>query len=295
MTVCIAALSAKGACIICLADKALSYGEDVSWDSDSAKIIPLGQSEAVALTAGSDRYITRLLGKIKDFDGYAGLLANVVSFLEQKYQECVREMQDIEILLPRMLTRDQYVTAISGADTEYMREIDRDIRQFHFDCALIVCGFAQKMLPYILLLLPPGVVTDCTNNGFCATGSGAEKAMSRLLFVDHKRDHGVVHVLYDCFDAKANAEMNSFVGYDWDAYVLFDGRVKAVPPKAKPLLDRVWAARNRSPFKKKRDPDDLPGPPRNWEMQLREIIAETLGSAFDATGQLKQYPAQQTD
>jgi hypothetical protein len=54
MTVCIAALSAKGACIICLADKALSSA-DVSWDSDSAKIIPLGQNEAVALTAGSDQ------------------------------------------------------------------------------------------------------------------------------------------------------------------------------------------------------------------------------------------------
>jgi hypothetical protein len=91
MTICIAALSAKGACIICLADKALSYGDDVSWDSDSAKIIPLGQNEAVALTAGSDRYITRLLGKIKDFDGYAGPIINVVSFLEQKYHECVKE------------------------------------------------------------------------------------------------------------------------------------------------------------------------------------------------------------
>jgi hypothetical protein len=153
-----------------------------------------------------------------------------------------------------------------------------------------VCGFIQKLLPYVLLLEPPGVVTDCTNNGFCAIGSGAEKAISRLLFADHKREHGVAHVLYDCFDAKANAEMNSFVGYDWDAYLLSGGRVKAVPPTAKPLLDRVWAARNRSPFKKKRDPDDLPGPPRNWEMQLRQIIAQTLGSAFDETGQLREYP-----
>jgi len=291
MTVCIAALSAKGGCIICLADKALSYG-DVSWDSDSAKIIPLGKNEAVALTAGTDRYIMRLLGKIADYDGYAGSsLTNVISFLERKCQECVKEMQDIEVLLPRLLTREQYVAAISESDgNALICEIDRDIRQFHFECELIVCGFIQKLLPYVLLLEPPGVVTDCTNNGFCAIGSGAEKAISRLLFADHKREHGVAHVLYDCFDAKANAEMNSFVGYDWDAYLLSGGRVKAVPPTAKPLLDRVWAARNRSPFKKKRDPDDLPGPPRNWEMQLRQIIAQTLGSAFDETGQLREYP-----
>jgi hypothetical protein len=290
MTVCIAALSAKGACIICLADKALSYA-DVSWDSDSAKIIPLGQNEAVALTAGSDQYITRLLRKISDFSGYAGPIATVISFVEEKFQECVREMQDIEILLPRMLTREQYVAVISGAGVNpHIKEIDDDIRRFHFDCALIICGFVEKLLPYILLLEPPGVVTDCTNNGFCATGRGAEKAMSRLLFVDHKREHGVAHVLYDCFDAKANAEMNFFVGYDWDAYLLCGGRVKTVPPKAKPLLDRVWAKRNRSPFNKTRDPDDLPGPPRNWEVQLRRIVAETLGSAFDETGELREYP-----
>jgi hypothetical protein len=135
MTVCIAALSAKGGCIICLADKALSYA-DVSWDSDSAKIIPLGQNEAVALTAGSDRYITRLLRKISDFSGYAGPIATVISFLEEKFQESVREMQDIEILLPRMLTREQYVAAISGACVNYhIKEIDDDIRRFYFDCA----------------------------------------------------------------------------------------------------------------------------------------------------------------
>jgi hypothetical protein len=284
----------KGGCIIGLADKALSYG-DVSWDSDSAKIIPLGRNQAVALTAGSDRYITQLLGKITECDEYTGSsLTNVISFLEGKYQECVKEMQETEILLPRLLTREQYVAAISGSDgNASIREIDHDIRQFQFDCALIVCGFVQKIRPYILLLEPPGVVTDCTNNGFCVIGSGAEKAISRLLFVDHKREHGVAHVLYDCFDAKANAEMNSFVGYDWDAYLLSGGKVKAVPPKAKPLLDRVWAARNKSPFKKKKDPDDLPGPPRNWETQLRQIIAETLGSAFDETGQLREYPTSQ--
>jgi hypothetical protein len=104
-------------------------------------------------------------------------------------------MQDIEILLPRMITREQYIAAISGAAVnEHIKGIDNDIKRFDFDCALIVCGFVDKVLPYILLLEPPGVMTDCTNNGFCATGSGAEKAMSRLLFVDHKREHGVAQI-----------------------------------------------------------------------------------------------------
>jgi hypothetical protein len=291
MTVCVAAIAADGGIIVCVADKSISYGH-VAWDSDSKKIIPLASNHAVALTAGSDRYNTRLLHKIQNFDGYLGPLDQTITYLEQKYQECVIEMQNTEILLPYMLTRDEYVAAISSASVNpHIRNIEDQIRRFHdeFDCEMIICGFAEKLVPYILCIKPPGVVIDCTNNGFQASGSGAEIAMSRLLFNDYKKANGVAHVLFDCFDAKVYAEMSAYVGYDWDACFLQGGRVRTLLPEAKPLLDKVWAKRNRSPFKKKRDPDDLRGPPRRWEMILREIVAKSLGSAFDETGEHRDY------
>jgi hypothetical protein len=156
---------------------------------------------------------------------------------------------------------------------------------------LMVCGFAQTISPYILSVVPPGVVIDYTNNGMHGAGTGAEKALARLLFVEHRRTHGITHVIYDCFDAKANAEMSAFVGYDWDAYLISGPRVRKLLPSAKPLLDRVWAKRNRSPFTKKREPGDLPGPPRNWEMQLRNIVFESLGSAFNEAGEWSEFLA----
>jgi hypothetical protein len=183
-----------------------------------------------------------------------------------------------------MLTREQYVTAISGPSVNsHIRNIEEQIRKFdeQFDCELIVCGFVEKLLPYILCVKPPGVVVDCTNNGFQASGIGAEIAMSRLLFTEHKSSHGVAHVLFDCFDAKVCAEMSAYVGYEWDACFIQGSHVRELLPDAKPLLDEVWAKRNRSPFKKKREPDDLP--------LLREIVAKSLGTAFDETGELRTY------
>jgi hypothetical protein len=294
MTVCVAALAAGGGCIVCVADKALSYGNDVTWDSDAKKIIPIGTlaGQACALTAGKDRYLTRLLRKITPFDGYCGPLEYIVDFLEEKYKECLTEMQDIEILTPKMLTRAQYISAISKSRVNsFFANLKNEADQFsqEFDCELIVCGFAQTISPYILSVVPPGVVVDCTNNGILAAGTGAEKAMSRLLFVEHKRTDGIAHVIYDCFDAKANAEMSAFVGYDWDTVLVSRTRIRPLLSSAKSLLDKVWAKRNRSPFKKKREPDDLPDPPTNWEMRLREIVAESLGTTFNDAGEWEEF------
>jgi hypothetical protein len=96
VTVCIAALAAGGGCIVCVADKSLLYGNDVSWDSETNKIIPIGYpNKACVLTAGSDRYLTRLLRKLNTFQGYNGPLEYIVAYLEEQYKECLIEMQDI--------------------------------------------------------------------------------------------------------------------------------------------------------------------------------------------------------
>jgi hypothetical protein len=292
VTVCIAALAASGGCIVCVADKALSYA-DVAWDSDVDKIIRIGtRRSACALTSGADKYLTRFLRKIDDFAGYNGPLNETINYLEDKYKECITEMQQIEILTPNAITREEYIGALaSETQSPIIQAIREQLEKFRkeFDCELLVCGFAQQTQPYLLWLYPPGNVTDCTNNGIAAVGGGAEKAMSRLLFVEHKKSNGVAHVLYDCFDAKANAEMSAFVGYEWDACLISESRVKELDAEAKPLLDRVWAKRNRSPFKKKRELGEMKGPPRDWEMRLRKLVAKSFGSAFNESGEWQKY------
>lgn len=66
--------------------------------------------------------------------------------------------------------------------------------------------------------------------------------------------------LYDCFDAKAHAEMAVEVGYEWDACLLFPGAIEFVEEEGKKLIDQVWSKYNRSPFETRKS-DDLPNPP----------------------------------
>jgi len=284
VTVCVAAVASHGSTIVCIADKALSYGDQIVWDSDSTKIICLNGGDAVALTAGAEGYIARYLMKISPFKGYKNDLLGIICFLEEKYKETFEEIQDIEVLIPHGITREQYVAAISSpGEKPVIQCINEQMTKFqrNFDCQLLVCGFWGGSQPYILDIGPPGRVTDYTAIGFHAVGEGASSAVGRLLFVGHKRTDGVAHTLFDCFDAKAAAEMTASVGYEWDGYFITGAGARRLVEDAKPLIDRVWAKRNRSPFRKKKDPDALPNPPGDWEIRLRKFVAKSLGVEND--------------
>jgi hypothetical protein len=280
MTVCVAAIASDDSVIICVADKALSFGDFVSWDSDTSKIIVLSGRKAVAMTAGNDKYVMRYLSKIMDFPGYSGPFDVTTSFLEDKFRELLVEVQNIEVLTPNGINRELYEKAlIEPGDKPIISVINSRIKELcgTLDVELMVCGHSSDRGAYIVTICPPGLIQDHTTNGFYAIGEGAHYAISRLLFVEHKRTDGVAHSLFDCFDAKATAEMTPSVGYEWDGYFVTGACARPLLEEAKPLIDRVWAKRNRSPFKKTKDPDALPGPPRDWELKLRQFVAKSLG------------------
>lgn len=62
------------------------------------------------------------------------------------------------------------------------------------------------------------------------------------MFSESKRSHPIERVLYDAFDAKANAEMAIGVGYEWDADVIVSGKNQSetVPKEIKDIIERVW-------------------------------------------------------
>ena len=61
MTVCAAALAANSRAIVCVADKAISYGEYIQCDSDSSKMVRLDSDKCVALFAGGERDISEVI------------------------------------------------------------------------------------------------------------------------------------------------------------------------------------------------------------------------------------------
>ena len=273
MTVCVAALASGGDGIVCIADKALSYGDYIQWDSDTTKIIPLRSNNGVLMVSGgenSSRVVNALLAI--SFDGSIG---DMITDVEKSYQSSYDQVLEIKFLRQNGITREQYFSAISGPQiNRHIEHIADQIEHFSLDVDVIICGYMTPE-PFMLSVTSPGKAIDLAREGFHAIGSGYDHAIARLLFHEHKRTNPIPETLYECFDAKAHAEMAAGVGYEWDAYVVVPARAVSIDEKIKPLLDKIWAKGNRTPFYKKKD-GDLAGPPRNWRQQLDDIIKVSL-------------------
>jgi len=278
MTVCTSALSQNSEAIVCVADRALTYGMSIQWDSDSSKIFELNQNGTLVLFAGSEDITSRIIGKLITVGDQIGEdIGKTRKLLEREYQEAVDELITAKYLTPRLMTKDDYVKATSQQNiNSHIRGIAAEIKSFEADCALLVCGFDAQQRPFILYVDNPGVVTDMTRTGFHSIGSGWEKAVSKMLFSEHKKSRELARTLYDAFDAKAFAEMASGVGFDWETWVITKNRkAHHVPDGIDAIVEHAWAEHDRSPFDK-REKDDADPPPRNWKAQIRQYARKIL-------------------
>jgi len=269
MSVCVAALSEDQKAIVCIADKALSYGDAIQWDSDTSKIIRLGKNGPLVLFAGDEDATTRvlagLLARANDF-GNDKSRAEILRGCEKEYKAAMEELVEAQFLTPRLLRMEDYRAAITAPPVinPYMTALADEIKSYEMKCQLLVCGFASDGLPYILTLVNPGIATDMTQTGFHAIGSGWEKAIAKLLFSEYKRSYRLHRTMYDAFDAKAFAEMAVGVGYAWDSQIVTKDRIWEIPKEVRELIEKGWAKATRSPFEKYNAKEDVPPPPKDW-------------------------------
>jgi hypothetical protein len=276
MRVCVSAIASDGDCIICITDKAVSYGDYIQWDSDTTKIIPMSSSNAVLMVSGGEN-CARVVSAITELKFIENVRV-VTSLIESSYQRCYDDVVQIKYLRQNGITRDEYIAAVSGSSiNRHFEHIADEIEHFNLDVDIIICGYIERK-PFILAVTSPGKVIDASREGFHAVGSGFDHAIARLLFQEHKRTNSIPETLYDCFDAKAHAELASGVGYEWDAYLVLPAKSVLLDEKIKPLLDAIWVRATRSPFYKRKI-GDKSGPPREWRKTLDEIINTSLSGA----------------
>jgi hypothetical protein len=275
MTICIGALAAGGHSIVCVADKAITYADDIQGDTDSTKIVPVGTRGAHVLISGNETTISRMLASLNTQTDIGKSSSGSRTILENTYKEIESEMLEAAFLKPFLSITD-YSSAVTKQGVNTVIEgIARRIeearqQQAPVNCGLLLCGFDENDSAFILDLAAPGLSTNMTHTGFHAIGSGSGYALNKLLSCDWERTHSVDQVLYECFDAKATAEQDPNVGYDWDAVILTKGQVEHVPKPIKTMIDRAWTQHTRSPYENWNEEDDLPLPPENWKQLLRE-------------------------
>lgn len=276
MTVCLAAFAENHKAIVCIADKGISYGDHIQWDSDGTKIAPINDKGTTVLFSGGEEATGRVLTSFVAHGDELGDDANqTLKKCEEYYAAEMQELIEARLLRPNLLSRTDYLEAIKAPSlNDHIYSLATKVADFDMSCDVVVCGFDAKNTPFILNIAPPGVGTNFWATGFHAVGSGWDKAVARLLFSEHKRTHPVHRAVYDVFDAKANAEMSAGVGYEWDAKVLYRNRcIFDFAEDPKKLIEQVWAKCNRSPFEK-RTKDDIAQPPRDWKDAFEDISGE---------------------
>jgi hypothetical protein len=281
MTICISALADRGAAIVCVADKMVSFGEYLQWDSDVTKIIHIPGSRCVALVAGSLSHCEAVLNGLNDNGEFGGVLDDSINMLKQSYTSVFSYFQDTEVLHRRGLDRNAYHQALR--ETQVPRIVEKlyeEMEAFSFqkwDCDLSICGFDKNDDAFMISAISPGLIQVQTIQGYHSIGIACNIANSRLLFSQYKREHKIGRVLFDLFDAKVNAEMSSGVGFTWDAQIVFPDGVGLVPEKPlKDLLERAWDHHNLSPFEKWSSKENMPKPGSRWKERILGIKKDDL-------------------
>ena len=94
MTVCVASLSDNEKCIVCVADKALSYGDYIQWDSDCSKIISLHDKAIALVASGRESHVTAVMEHIKAKCSFSGNRLEILSSLEEVYGHVFKLSQE---------------------------------------------------------------------------------------------------------------------------------------------------------------------------------------------------------
>lgn len=282
MTICIGALAANAKAIVCVADKYISYGAGVSGDSDSSKIVELSNG-VHALIAGNDTAVSRMLAKLTSKSDIGLDAGETKDYCETAYREMESEIPEAVFLRPFLKIED-FNNAITAPQVNaVMESISKNInesrqQQTHVSCTLLLCGFEEGGNPFIIDISGFGLATNLTHTGFHAVGSGFDYALAKLLTCEYKRSSPIDRVLYECYDAKATAEQDPNVGYDWDAVIITQGRADRVPQTIKTMIDRAWTAHTRTPYEVFDPDENIPLPPENWKEKLREYAVSLMPS-----------------
>lgn len=282
MTICIGALAAGGKSIVCVADKGLSYGDQIQWDSDSTKIVPIAATGLHALIAGGETMLSRVLKGLESKVSTLDDLPSLISQAEEVYQTAESQVLEAAFLRPYLLSVADYNRAATkGKINKFIRRLTNEMAQeqrepTYTSSALLLCGFDKNKNAFILSLGAPGLASDLTNTGNGAIGSGYGRAISRLLWSGWERSHSTDRVLFDTFDAKADAEMVPTVGGDWDAVIITAAGPTKIEKPIKDLIERAWVKVTRSPWEKHEPVTDIPEPPDDWKEQLEKYCNAAL-------------------
>ena len=143
----------------------------------------------------------------------ANTLASVTNAVKTAFQNRLQELIEDKILSRyKMKLADFQHNGKKRFTPEVFNSLCAQIDNTALQCEFLVFGFDKDREPHIFTVTNPGTVGIYDKPGFWAIGSGANTALSMLLYRGQNVDTDMKDTLYHTFEAKFMAESASDVG-----------------------------------------------------------------------------------
>lgn len=261
MTVCIASYNFGANCMFFASDTMISTGE-MSADLAAFKFRSIARNW-MALYAGNDiSLVTPIIRQVQDrLRLLPDTLENVQSAFIEAFHYQLEKKAENEVLRPLgfNLTEFKQEGLLRLGGDNFSRLLI-EIQQQNVDVQFLIGGFDNRE-PFIFTVSSPGKISDYTEIGLWAIGSGQTNALGSIFNATQQMRYlPMNHHLYRILEAKFNAETAVGVGKHTSVSVLFSDtsrytifvkqdnelrkiwektRVTVVPPEANGVAEKL--------------------------------------------------------
>lgn len=251
MTICIATICDKGACVVVGVDRMFTFGPplNIEFEPPLSKIDPLSTA-CVALASGNSVYAYELIRRTQ-CKFAAGKLASVMDLANTMKEEYAlfRDEKIEETVVRANFGQDFVSFRLRGGllpgylqmQPAIYQQIVVQTNQFDLGLDLIVSG-VDTTGGHIFYVGHPGTFGNFDKLGYTAIGSGAIHAVAGLSLGGQTPNSSSAETLYSVYSAKRSAEVAPGVGKETDIAII---RKEEIWHATKPLLAELEKAHNQ--------------------------------------------------
>ncbi len=248
MTVCIAAvcniLEDRPPCVLVAADRMITIG-DIEYEPAQTKSVFFAQN-TVGLFAGDMQLHVAIIPKVQARIDEALRehpeninVSQIAEFYAEEFAFYRRTLAEREILYPRGLSFDRFLTRQGTMAHWQVNDLDSQLAAYYLDSTAIIAGI-DPTGAHIYKIQNPGVAMCFDTPFFACTGAGASLATTQFMVASYDKMWPVERALWLTFVAKARAEMAGGVGRQTDMAIISPGRTHIVTYAEKEWLYELF-------------------------------------------------------
>ena len=176
-------------------------------------------------------------------------VAEVASAFARVYRDAWARAAEQEVLNPFGLDMQTFVELLANKETSELSNLRRRIQEIDFDCEFLVGGYDSAAKPHIFTVRPPGVTRDYDALRFWSIGSGAEAALSSLMYRRFNPTMSLKEAVYYVAEAKSLSEFSLAVGRGSLSLLLTSsGDFSMLLRKDEEVLRQIWETDGQPPI-----------------------------------------------